>query len=155
MIKSLTPIKVLKTLGSIVGWNLTNLQIQKILYLINLFYLGRTGKRLINEDFEAWDYGVVLPSLYKEINFFGSDPVLDIFKGVEPLKKGEEGYDIIEELGKKLSKMTVAQLVSLTHNKQGAWAMHYDPISKNNKISQDLILKEYKNLYGTNQKNIN
>lgn len=155
MIKSLTPIKVLKTLGSIVGWNLTNLQIQKILYLINLFYLGRTGKRLINEDFEAWDYGPVLPSLYREISFFGSDPVLDIFKHIKPLQKNEDRYDIIKELGEKLSKMTAGQLVSITHNRQGAWAMHYDPISKNNKISQDSILKEYKNLYGTNQKKIN
>lgn len=143
---TISPIKALKTLGNIVGWNLTNLQIQKTLYLINLFYLGRTGKILINEDFEAWDYGPVLPNLYREINFFGSDPVLDIFKNTNPLKDGAE-YDIIVELGKKLSKMTASQLVSVTHNKKGAWAIHYCPFSRGNKISKDSILKEYKALY--------
>ena len=144
---TISPIKALKTLGNIVGWNLTNLQIQKTLYLINLFYLGRTGKILINEDFEAWDYGPVLPSLYKEVNFFGSDPIFDIFKDIKPLKKDEEGYNIIKELGEKLSEMTASQLVSITHNKQGAWAIHYCPFSRGNKISKDSILKEYKALY--------
>ena len=85
---AISPFKALKTLGQIGGWNLTNLQIQKILYLIHLFYLGRKGDPLINESFEAWDYGPVLPSLYHEINFFDSDPVLDVFKGIEPLKEG-------------------------------------------------------------------
>ena len=38
-------------------WRVTNLALQKILYLAHMVHLGRTGRALIDGEFEAWDYG--------------------------------------------------------------------------------------------------
>ncbi|RWO77206.1 type II toxin-antitoxin system antitoxin SocA domain-containing protein [Mesorhizobium sp.] len=49
------------------GWSLSNLELQKILYLAHMFYLGRTGEPLVSGHFEAWDYGPVHPDLYHRV----------------------------------------------------------------------------------------
>ena len=50
------------------GWTITNLKLQKILYIAHMVYVGRTdGTVLIDEMFEAWDFGPVLPNLYHRV----------------------------------------------------------------------------------------
>jgi uncharacterized phage-associated protein len=54
-----------RTLGYYSDWKLSNLQMQKILYLAHMVYMDKnSGEPLVDEDFQAWDYGPVLPSLY-------------------------------------------------------------------------------------------
>ena len=59
-------------LGVNSGWSLSNLQLQKILFMADMNFVGQGKGRLIDEDFEAWDYGPVLPSLYRECKPFGA-----------------------------------------------------------------------------------
>jgi|GEM_PF-6636616 len=41
-------------------WEVSNLELQKILYIAHMVYLGETDSHpLIKENFEAWDYGPV------------------------------------------------------------------------------------------------
>lgn len=40
---------------------ITHLKLQKLLYFLYGEYLARTGKLLIEEHFEAWQYGPVIP----------------------------------------------------------------------------------------------
>src|SRR5690554_2036795 len=85
------------------GWKLTNLQLQKILYIAQMVYAGKnSGKRLITgDDFEAWDYGPVLPSLYHRVSAFGSGSIKNIFHGVEDIvDKDTAGF--IEKATKEL-----------------------------------------------------
>jgi hypothetical protein len=50
------------------GWSLTNLKLQKILYIARMVFVGRTKDQLlIDEAFKAWDFGPVLPSLYHRV----------------------------------------------------------------------------------------
>jgi hypothetical protein len=38
-------------------WCVTNLELQKMLYIVQMLYMGETnGHRLIQTQFEAWDY---------------------------------------------------------------------------------------------------
>lgn len=145
---SISPFEALKTLCSITGWNLTNLQIQKILYIMHMFYLGRTGEPLINEYFEVWDYGPVIPSLYKKISCFGADPVWDIFSSIKPLKQGPQ-YELIKELAPQLAGADEWRLVRLTHQKGSAWEKYYVPGARGIRISNDDIIQEYQNLHET------
>ncbi|WP_410207286.1 Panacea domain-containing protein [Bradyrhizobium japonicum] len=43
------------------NWGVTNLALQKILYMAQMVHLGRTGQRLVDAEFQAWDYGPVEP----------------------------------------------------------------------------------------------
>lgn len=53
--------------------DLTNLKLQKLVYLAQGFNLGLHGKPLFNEEIEAWDYGPVVPSLYNEFKKYGAN----------------------------------------------------------------------------------
>jgi uncharacterized phage-associated protein len=48
-------------------WGVSNLEINKILYFAHMLFLGRHGldSPLVEEMFQAWDYGPVLPSVYR------------------------------------------------------------------------------------------
>ena len=57
------------------GWTLTNLRLQKLLYLAHMFHLGMTDKGLVDGHFEAWELGPVHPKVYREVRKFGSSPI--------------------------------------------------------------------------------
>ena len=135
-----------RTMAQFLDWDVTNLKLQKMLYIAHLFFLGRHKMPLVDEDFEAWDYGPVLPSLYHNLKFFGSDNIMDVFPRAYVDKSTEE-YEIIKETAKHLADFTSGQLVNITHHKDGAWARHYKPRIKKIKIPNESILEEYTKLY--------
>ena len=144
-----------KALGTYSNWSISNLKMQKMLYFAHMFFLGRTTKYLIDEEFEAWDYGPVLPSLYKQVKFFGADNIIDIFQDDDsfPLTPEELAlkpeYQILKEVADLLAHRPAGQLVSITHRQEGAWAKHYRSGAKGVRIPNSDILEEYKHLYGT------
>lgn len=114
-----------------------------MLYMADMNYVGQTNARLINEDFEAWDYGPVLPSLYHQCKSFGSKPVPDIFWGVRSIH-GTPEAEILQLAWDNLREQSPGQLVENTHWDQGAWAKHYRPGSKGVKIPTRDMIEEYR-----------
>ena len=51
-------------LGKQAGWSVSNLKMQKILYIAHQYHLGNYGEPLVHALFEAWDYRPVHPDLY-------------------------------------------------------------------------------------------
>ncbi|HAJ01863.1 MULTISPECIES: Panacea domain-containing protein [unclassified Brevundimonas] len=123
-------------------WTVTNLELQKMLYLAQMVFMGKHRERLLNGTFEAWDYGPVLPTLYSQVKSFGSGPIKDVFFGVGEVKDADRAQ-MLDDAYDQLSKKTAGQLVSITHWKNGAWAKHYVPGSMGVKIPDPDILKEY------------
>lgn len=138
------PINVLsaaKRLCECSAWTLTNLQLQKILYLAQMLHLGGTGARLVNGDFEAWAYGPVLPVLYSQAKIFGGGPIREVFGAgaiLDPVR-GKALDDAYAQLG----KLTAGRLVAITHWKDGAWARYYQPEVRGIKIPDEAIIDEY------------
>jgi len=53
-----------------------HLKLQKLVYLAQGYYLALSGGvPLVNEAFEAWDYGPVCRNLYTEFRDFGKSPI--------------------------------------------------------------------------------
>lgn len=50
---------------------LTNLKLQKLLYLAQGWYLAFYDEKLFEDDIEAWVHGPVVPSVYSEFKKFG------------------------------------------------------------------------------------
>ena len=139
-----------KTLLSVTDAGLTNLSIQKILYMCHVFHLGRhNGKPLFDEIFEAWDYGPVLPSLYREISFFGASPVEDIWWGLAIPQLETSEYKIIKDIGTLLAQKSGGQLVAITHHPKGAWAKNYHPGLRYIRIPVKDMEEEYQKLYAS------
>ena len=108
-----------KTLGIECGWRVSNLKMQKILYLAHLDYMGKNNERLVESSFEAWDYGPVQPELYHKLKRFGARNVRDVFFREEPLTEGKE-FDVLRRMS-KLRHVTSGLLIAVTHVDGGAW----------------------------------
>ncbi|MDV6345244.1 Panacea domain-containing protein [Nitrosomonas sp. Is37] len=132
-----------KTLGYYAGWRLSNLQMQKILYLAHMVYMGENkGEPLVDEEFQSWDYGPVLPSLYYKVKFFGNKPVQDVFHRNRILTDGPESK-ILKDAAEKFSNANPGSLIAWTHRPNGAWDKTYIPGARNITIPNKEILAEY------------
>ncbi len=127
------------------GWSITNLQLQKMLYIAQMLSLGRSdGDRpLIDGTFEAWDYGPVLPPVYRHVRSFGARPIRNVFRRFrEPIQKQDD--DVLRETALALGNKSASDLVSLTHREDGAWAKHYEPGRRGIEIPEQDIVHEYR-----------
>lgn len=52
------------------GYGISNLKLQKILYLVQAYFLIQTNHPCFNEKIEAWDFGPVVPIAYEEFKKF-------------------------------------------------------------------------------------
>lgn len=124
------------------GWKISNLQLQKLLYIADMNYVGICKERLLDEDFEAWDYGPVLPSLYHKCKAFGSKSVPSVFWGAEDISGSREAQ-MLDRTWKHLKASTPGQLVEATHSKLGAWILKYVPHARQIKINTQDMIAEY------------
>lgn len=142
-----------KTLCELRDWTLSNLEAQKILYIAHMFQLGRVGRPLVNEAFEAWDYGPVVPDLYRRAKGFGSEPVRNVFHWIDAVSPGSEEYRSLQDVANATRSFTPGKLVSVTHWDQGAWARYYRPGIRGIVIPNEAIRKEYRDRFGSQSAN--
>lgn len=123
-------------------WKVTNLVLQKVLYLAHMFFMGQNGgTRLIDGHFEAWDYGPVEPIIYHKVKIFGDRPIQDILWSA-PIE-GTRESNILDEAADALLGKKPGELVALTHWERGAWAANYVAGIKGIIIPDRDILREY------------
>lgn len=128
------------------GWTVTQLSLQKILYLAHMVHLGRGYGPLLPGQFQAWDYGPVHPTLYQKIKAYGAKPIPKVFWAKDEIPK--ETREVLEEACDNLLHKSPAELVRNTHWEKGAWAKVYAPNEKNIIIPQEEIINEYKERMG-------
>lgn len=130
-------------MGECSGWSLSNLEMQKLLYLSHMIHLGTNGKQLVSGHFEAWDLGPVHPVLYHKAKVFGARPVLNIFRSVPGPQDGTEECATLDSTMDEMSSLSGPQLVSITHWDHGAWARNYIPGERGIIIPDSHIEDEY------------
>lgn len=110
------------------AWSVSNLRLQKILYMAQMVHMGRhDGEPLAEARFEAWDYGPVEPLLYRKVRMFGAGPVRDVFTSARPFKADDPRRLILDEVCEALLPRSPGALVDMTHWQHGAWAKNYVP----------------------------
>lgn len=134
-----------RALCEIREWTVSNLELQKILYLAHMLYLGtHDGEPLITENFEAWDYGPVVPELYRRVKGFGDQPVRNVFHWIHDINSGSPEYIALREAADATENMKPGKLIAITHWKDGAWAKTYRAGERGIVIPNKLILEEYR-----------
>ncbi len=112
---------------------LTQLKLQKLLYLAQGISLAIYDKPLFNEEIEAWEHGPVVRELRKVYGAFGSDPLPS---------PGEMDFDIYTQQQKELiykiyaqyGEYTASSLRNLTHE-HSIWKEAY-------KTDEQIIIKD-------------
>ncbi|MEK9135875.1 MAG: type II toxin-antitoxin system antitoxin SocA domain-containing protein [Bacteroidota bacterium] len=139
-------------MGDLAGTALTNMALQKLVYLAHGWHVVREGRPLATNHFEAWKMGPVVRCLYDALKGYGDQPVKDRvkwFNALEnrieiaraPLDDRERGF--LAELFNKYGRLNAFQLSRLTHARGGPWHRVWNAppgeIFFNQRISDDLI----------------
>src|ERR1700751_4482366 len=66
------------------GRGVTNLALQKLVYFCHVWSLIELRRPLVRHKFEAWEFGPVLPYLYREFNSFDRTPILGRATRIDP-----------------------------------------------------------------------
>src|SRR6266487_3327345 len=64
---------------------ITHIHLQKLVYFCHVWSLIELRRPLVKHKFEAWDYGPVLPYLYREFKVFEQHPINKRATRIEPL----------------------------------------------------------------------
>lgn len=55
--------------------DLTPMKLQRLMYFAQFWYVKNFNKFLINDWFSRWEFGPVIPSIYHQLKYYGSNPV--------------------------------------------------------------------------------
>jgi uncharacterized phage-associated protein len=136
------------------GRKITNLSLQKIAFFCHAWSLIKLNKPLIRHNFEAWEFGPVLPYLYREFREFERSPITSRAMHIDP-KDGnrrtvEYSFDsdttqLLESIIDFYSRISAGDLVSLSHVKGGPWdhAWNHDGIVNPGMRIADEKIKEF------------
>ena len=115
---------------------ISNLKLQKLMYFVQAEFLVETGEPCFSEEIEAWDFGPVIPVVYRKYRVYGSANIPyfggDLLSMIAPNDK-----ERIIEMIKQCAKYSASKLVEITH-KQTPWIESYSPYH-NNVIPKDKI----------------
>ena len=107
------------------GKAISNLQLQKTLYYIQLNFIRLFDKVAFFDDFEAWDYGHVVPSVYEEYRQFGGAPICMMFDGIFTIFSNREEQQLVNDVTDVCVDMDPWDLVDSSHIKDGPWDIAY------------------------------
>lgn len=125
---------------------LTPMQLIKLVYIAHGWMLGKYGSALLLEPVEAWQYGPVIPSIYRAVKIFRSSPI-EYIEGYSPyasIKFTENEVSIMDYVYDEYAKYDGITLSSATHQPGSPWSqvpVYYPALS----ISNDLIENFYRN----------
>lgn len=126
--------------GMKIGHPVNNLQLQKILYYIQVHFLKEKGIPFFKDEIEAWQFGPVIPTVYYQYAAWGPAPIT-MFKTQKIDLEQEEKKDL-EQIVKKKTVLSLLEIVADTHKKGKAGDLYYK-INKRN-----VIPKKAMELYG-------
>lgn len=139
------------------GCELSNLALQKLLYLAHAIYLIQEGRPLLSGYFEAWQYGPVHPGVYQAFKAYGAKPISGRAESTDPVTLDRKEVTRINEpkinrvISKVLSEfghISAGRLVDIMHAKGGPWDVVIESANDSAqlglRISDDLIRERFK-----------
>ena len=94
------------------GDTISNLKLQKMMYYQQGFHLAYFGTPLFDEDIVAWQYGPVVPSVYKEYKSFESNSISTSEEGISLSDDEEELFNNVYE---EYNQFSAVALMKMTH----------------------------------------
>ncbi|AFI05129.1 Panacea domain-containing protein [Helicobacter cetorum] len=116
---------------------MTNLKLQKMLYLAQ----AESNATLIEEDFQAWEYGPVVPSVYRNYRNGASR----INSKDEEVEISDDNRNALEETYRKYGDKEPWDLSDATHA-VASWIDNYDKDTKNKVIPKESIKNDREKL---------
>ena len=110
---------------------ITPMKLQKLMYFVCRDYTKQFGTSPISEQFEVWQYGPVLPSVYSEFKSFGANPITEYARDAQGnafMVSERDNPDlarIIDSIWCKYHSKTGIELSKITHQPESGWYRAY------------------------------
>ena len=102
------------------GKLLTNMQLQKLVYIAHGYYLAIIGKPLLYDEVKAWQWGPVIIDLYESLRKYGAGNVTERIP-VQDVELDPMAERIIEKVWKAYGKFSGFRLSAITHKEGSPW----------------------------------
>lgn len=138
------------------GSPLTQMKLQKLIFFAHGWYLAICDEPLIDESFQAWRYGPVLPSVYDKFKIYG---MLGIDKPGAELVYTANGFewntprvtdntgnvkDLLDKIWDVFGKYSGTQLSEMTHAPNTPWKKMREEYGDARSISiPNKLIKDY------------
>lgn len=123
---------------------MTNLKLNRLVYFAQAWSLEKFSRPLFEEEAEAWQYGPVVPSVYRAFSLCGRNRISGTTSDYDESKISSEEMNLLLDVADKYWGYSAYGLRNLTHKKDGAWSQVYSE-GRVNKIPKDLIRKDVEN----------
>ena len=133
------------------GKPISNLSLQKLAYFAHGWYLAIVNKPLVEEQFEAWAYGPVLPNLYHTFKGFSSNPIPadhPLVTSQDQLAEDSLDAKLIDRVLEVYGEYGSFDLVDLSHDQEGPWYPAYHDPAVPSTIDNQAIRDYFANMGG-------
>lgn len=139
---------------------ITPMKLVKLVYIAHGWHLGLTGRALIDENPEAWQYGPVIPTVYHRFKSYGGSRITETSFSPDPEELiSPEIQQFLEKIWSVYGKFDAIQLSAKTHEINTPWYITWQ--NKQNRkgnfgiyssqIPDNLIKEYYENKFHTNK----
>jgi uncharacterized phage-associated protein len=101
---------------------LTNMQVQKHVFLGQGYCLALVDRPLYYNNTHAWQWGPVVPKLYKALQQYGSGQVTADIPSEDELDPQSPEYNILRAVWNAYRKYSGPQLSEITHRPGSPWS---------------------------------
>lgn len=123
---------------------LTNLQIQKLVYIAHGYNLAVLDEPLFRDRVYAWQFGPVIPALYDALKQYGSGEVKRRLLAETPrISEDSAEWKVIRSVWNSYSRFTGSALSSMTHKPGTPWHQIWKPGTRR-EIPNDVIKDYYR-----------
>lgn len=128
------------------GKSLTNMQLQKLVYIAHGLHLAYHDKPLLNEEVSAWKHGPVIPKVYYAFKQYLNTAIDTAREGNPQQELPEDELDSIKGAYNNFAKFNGWTLRNITHQEGSPWwKVWYDRNGQEtfNAIIPNNIIKEH------------
>ncbi len=107
--------------------HIDNLKLNKLCYYAQGWHLARYDKPLFQEDIQAWDYGPVIPEVYRTYKACGGSPIQEPVEEFDESNLSAEALAVLTDVYMNYGRFTSAALIDMTHRPGTPWERVYEP----------------------------
>lgn len=108
------------------GRKLTNMQLQKHVFLGHGYCLALLDRPLYHNHTHAWQWGPVVPKLYKALQKYGSGEVTEEIPAQDELDVTSDDYRVLRGVWNAYRTYSGPQLSELTHRPNTPWSKTWE-----------------------------